>query len=192
VTVLIKIEYGVFAGIVVSMALFLNRASALRVHELLPHAQYRYIERGYTPGSLHARSDLVAVAVHGDLFFGLARQLREQLNEIAAAQEPRAIVLRVRRAYTIDYSCWNALFEFAAAFHERGGRLYLCGVRSDFRRIIQAAGMQAILPATQVFAYTAMPFKAFESALAAAFRDLPPAAVLSPEWSACQERVRCV
>jgi SulP family sulfate permease len=154
VTVFVRIEYGFFVGVVLAMAFFLNRARGLQLYELVPkigaQSTHGFEERPYTPGSAHPRSDIVALSIHGDLFFGLASDLRQQLGEIVRLQEPKYLVVRTRRAHSIDYSCWNAIFEFAASFQAQGGRLYLSGVRPDLLRIIERAGMQNVLPASQL------------------------------------------
>ena len=148
VTVFIKIEYGFFAGTVTAMAFFLNRARDLQLFELLPtndpHAQ-AWQEIPYHANTVHERSDVVALGVHGDLFFGLARELRDQLNEIARVQNPRFVVIRVRRTHSIDYSCWNAIFEFAQTLHSSGGQLILSGIRPDLAQIIEQAQMSEVL-----------------------------------------------
>ncbi|HEX8832730.1 MAG TPA: SulP family inorganic anion transporter, partial [Abditibacteriaceae bacterium] len=187
VTVFVKIEYGFFAGIVAAMAIFLNRARDLQLYELVPRpcarsSEQRFEERPYKLGSRHDPSELVALTLHGDLFFGVAHALREQLNEIARVQQPCFIVIRTRRAHSIDYSCWSAIFDFAEAFRAAGGKLYLSGVRPDLACIIADAGMSETLPPSQLIPHTDSPWQAFESALLQIARQLPNDAPLSPMW----------
>jgi SulP family sulfate permease len=182
VTVFVKIEYGFFAGIVMAMAFFLNKARSLQLYELVPQKEDIFKERLYVPGSVHEPSDIVALAVHGNLFFGLAHDLRDQLNEIVRVQDPRFIIIRTRRAYSIDYSCWSAIFQFAQAFQEQEGRLYLTGVRPDLIHIIKEAGMSDVLPPDQVIALTGSPFGAIHKAVLEVYRHLTPDTELSRAW----------
>jgi SulP family sulfate permease len=184
VTVFIRIEYGFFVGAILAMAFFLNRVSDLQLYELIPRrtSAHEFEERPYRPGTEHERSDVVALSVHGDLFFGVAKDLRDQLNEIVRRQQPRYIIVRTRRAHSIDYSCWNALFEFADTFAQMGGRLYLSGVRPDLVQIIERAGMQSVLPASQLIFHTETPWQAFYQTVECVRDVLPQDAMLSEEW----------
>jgi SulP family sulfate permease len=184
VTVFIRIEYGFFVGAILAMAFFLNRVSDLQLYELVPRpaSPYKFEERAYCSGTTHERSDVVALSLHGDLFFGVANDLRDQLNEIVRLQQPRHIIVRTRRAHSIDYSCWNALFEFAGTFGEMGGKLYLSGVRPDLVQIIERAGMQKVLPASQLIFHTETPWEAFYQTVDRVRDALPRDAVLSEAW----------
>jgi SulP family sulfate permease len=183
VTVLIRIEFGFFVGAILAMAFFLNRVRDLQLYELVPRLGKReFEERPYQPGTTHERSDVVALSLHGDLFFGLAKDLRDQLNEIARLQQPKYLIIRTRRAHSIDYSCWNALFEFAQSFQQSGGRLILSGVRDDLICIIEQANMQCVLPAAQLIPHTDKPWEAFHIAMDRVRDELPSDALLSEAW----------
>ncbi len=184
VTVFWKIEYGFFAGVVAAMALFLYRVRELQLLELVPRLSGRFEEKSYVLGSKHEPSDVVALALHGDLFFGVAHELRAQLNEIARVQKPKFIIVRTRRAHSIDYSCWQALFDFAEAFSQNGGRLYLTGLRGDLREVIADADMKNVLPDEQLVMQSESAWRAFEEGLERIIAQLPPNAELSPAWQA--------
>jgi SulP family sulfate permease len=189
-----KVEWGFFIGIIAAMAIFLSRARDLQLFELVPHipknadgstpgvAGTRFHEVAYSPDSAHEPSDVVALALHGDLFFGLAHELRAQLAEIARVQRPQFIVLRTRRAHSIDYSCWKALFDFAELFQENGGTLILTGVREDLRNVIDDAGMKTILPPENIIAPSNSAWAAFEGGLARVASRLKNEAKLSAPW----------
>jgi SulP family sulfate permease len=183
-TVFVRIEFGLFVGVLAGMAFFLQRAAGLKMLELLPAAGGHFDETAYEPGSAHARSDVVALSVHGDLFFGLAETLREQLDEVLRLQRPRFIILRLRRAFSIDYSCWAVIFDFAETFRASGGRLLLCGVAADLVNTIRHAGADAAISPRQLFAQAPTPFRALEAAIDAVREQLPPDATLAPAWAA--------
>ncbi len=183
-----KIEWGFFIGIIVAMAIFLSRARQLQIYELVPHSQateargIRFDEIAYTPGSKHEPSGLVALALHGDLFFGLAHELRTQLAEIHRLQNPQFIVIRTRRAHSIDYSCWKALFDFAELFRQNGGTLILTGVRQDLKTVIENARMQHVFPEDCIVAPTESAWGAFECGLEQIAGELKDHTTLSPQW----------
>jgi SulP family sulfate permease len=182
VTVFLKVELGLFAGMAAAMVIFLNRARDLRLYELVPLGPHGFEERAYTPDSRHEKSDILVISLQGELFFGVAGALRSQLNEIVRLQEPKYLIVRTRRAHTIDYSCWNTLFHFAERFAEVGGKLYLSGVQPEFVRVIRDTGMQKLLPREQRFAYTGVPMQAMHQTIAEVMRHLPEDAKLSPAW----------
>lgn len=162
-----KIEWGFFAGVFAAMAVFLSRASRLHLFEIVPRgaAKTRFEEIRYDGQTAHQPSDVVALSLHGDLFFGLAPQLRQILGEVAREQKPRFLVIRTRRAHSIDYSCWKAIFDFAGAFRDGGGTLVLTGAREGWRAVIENAGMETVLPPDCVVAPAAAAWDAFEEGL---------------------------
>jgi sulfate permease, SulP family len=184
ITVLLKVEYGLFAGVLLGNVLFLRRTRSLHMPEVVPYPDGRLEERAYTPGSVHSPASLVALTVYGDLFYGVARELREQLLEVVNIQKPRIIIVRIRRVFSIDYACWNALFEFAEWFKNRGGALYISGVRPDALELIHAAGAQDALPENQVFPKTERLMEAFHIAVAAGIVNLPEGTPKPVHWEA--------
>jgi len=164
-TVFVTIEFGLLIGIIIAAGIVLNRAGELRMFELIPSPSGRFDEKPYDPGSEHEPGDLVALTVYGELFYGVSHQLLEQLNEIAQTQQPKFMVLRIRRAYSIDYSCWNAIFDFAEAFDSQGGKLILAGIRSDISDLIAQARMQEVLPSEQVYPQGSALLQSFKQAL---------------------------
>ncbi len=183
VTVFVRIEYGIFVGIVLGALIFLHRACEVHIAELTPaDEEGRYDETPYAPGAPHPPSDLVAISLEGDLFYGQADALRARLDEILRAQRPRVLIVRMRRAHSIDYSCWSVLLDVAEAFAGSGGTLYLTGVNPALGRIIGKEAVQRLIPPDRVYARTDTPFESFESCLADVFRRLPPDSRLNPAW----------
>lgn len=166
VTVFHRVELGIFVGIAGAALLHLHRTRELKLVAYTPAANGRVAEVPFDPESASEPAPLVALGVSGDLFYGVSTALRRQLSDIIEARKPRHLVLRMRRAYSIDYSCWNALFDIAEELHRLGGKLYLCGIRPDFEPIISKAGMQDVLQRTQVFPATDSPFEAFDQCIA--------------------------
>lgn len=165
VTVLVKIEYGIFTGVLAASLMLLNRTRVLHLEEVLPCPDGSFEEIPYTPGSRHEKSAIVALTAQGELFYGVAHELMEQLNEITLLQDPEIIVLRTRRAFYIDYSCWNAIFEFAKAFQARGGKLVLVGIDEKTRKTIRDARAHDWLPDSQLYTATGTMMESFSNAM---------------------------
>lgn len=166
-TVFYRIEFGIFVGIIGAALVHLHRTRELQMVEYVTSSAGRIAEIPYSPEYKHEPSDIVALGVSGELYYGVSSALRNELKDITQSQQPKHLVLRLRRANSIDYSCWSVLFDIAEHLEEMGGHLYLCGVKSDFHPIIVAAHMEKVLPANRIFPATASPFEAFDRCLCA-------------------------
>ena len=176
-----KLEWGFFAGIVAALLVFVMRAKSLQLYELLPHGG-KWEERAYAPASLHARCDIVALSLSGDLFFGMSGELREQLSEIVRLQEPKWIIIRLRRTSSVDASVWNTLADFAQTFDESGGQLILTGVSPQLQQIIARTQISGLSEPQNWVPREKTAFVAFEKGLERIGAQLPPDAVLSADW----------
>jgi MFS superfamily sulfate permease-like transporter len=157
---------------------------------MVPEGGVRFREVPYDGTEPHEPSRLVALALHGEMFFGLAHRLRDVLGDVVREQDPSRIVLRIRRAYSIDYSCWSALFDFARAYRRRGGELYLCGMDEVDVLTVEQAGMFKAIPRENLYVHRPGVFMALRQAVAAAAESLGDASGLSPAWSAYLEEQR--
>lgn len=164
-TVFVRIEWGILVGIVAGALVQIHNSGQLHLVELIPDGQGGFREEPYSKGSRHVDSSVVAVSATGQLFYGVSSRLRDELNKIIREQSPRHLILRVRRANSIDYSCWSAIFDVAAAFQSTGGKLYLCGVRPDFARITSLSHMREVIPDDQVFPARDGLFRSFKQCL---------------------------
>lgn len=182
VTVFVRIEYGIFIGVVLGALLYLQRACGVHLAELVPNGGDRFDELPYEPGVVHAPSALVALTLSGDLFYGQAPGLRDQLEEILRLQQPRHLVIRMRRAYSVDFSCWSALLDCAEALVASGGRLYLTGVRPDLQKVVGREALCRLIPPDRVYAQTEEPFEAFSACLADVLKAMPGDQDLPPAW----------
>ena len=177
-----NLQWGFFAGIVAALLVFVARAKTLQLYELIPRAGAKWEERLYTPGSEHPRCDIVALSLHGDLFFGMAHELRGQLSEIVREQEPKWIIVRMRRASSLDASVWNTLADFAETFGESGGQLILSGLSPQLETLIERTEMSDLVPRANLLPREGSAFMAFERGLEIIGAQLPPDAVLSAQW----------
>jgi SulP family sulfate permease len=182
VTVFYRIEAGVFVGTVMAALVFLGRAGRVQLNELIPAGPGRYEEIPYDGVTLHAASDLVALSVSGDLFYGMSHALRQQLAEVKSRQAPRVLLLRLRRASSIDSACWGVLADLAEQLYRAGGSLYLSGVGPEVQPILVRSGLQRWIPDHQVFLRNDRPFAAFDQCVQAARAALPADAHLSAPW----------
>jgi len=182
VTVMMKIEYGIFTGIVLAALLLLNKTRVLHIQEILPSPDGGFDERPYSPGSRHDPGAIVALSVQGDLSYGVAHELLEQLNEIASMQDPEIIIIRTRRAFSIDFSCWNAIFEFARSFQKSGGSVYLTGIDPKTRKTIHEARAHEWIPDDHLFEATQTMMESFRAAMRQAADRVDNAGRIQISW----------
>jgi len=182
VTMLLKIEYGLFTGIVLAAMLLLNKTRVLHLQEILPSPDGFFEERPYLPGSHHEPSAIVGLTVHGDLSYGVAHELLEQLNEIAREQNPEIIIIRTRRAFSIDFSCWNAILEFADSFQRAGGKVFLTGLDEKTKKTIHDARAHKWLPDEQLFTARDNLLASFQAAVRAAAEQVSDPEAISGAW----------
>ncbi|MGA0333436.1 MAG: SulP family inorganic anion transporter, partial [Kiritimatiellia bacterium] len=182
VTVFLKIEYGIFTGIVLAALLLLQRSRSLHLNEILPKPDGSFEERPYTPGSRHEISAIVCLSVHGDLSYTVAHELLDQLNEINQRQDPEIIVMRIRQTYAIDFSCWNAIFDFAEGFRKEGRKVYLSGIDEKTRKTIHDARAHTWLPDDQLFTGSAVLMESFQQAIRQAAEKVEYPERISGVW----------
>lgn len=182
VTVFIKIEYGIFTGILLAALLLLRRSQHLHLKEILPKPDGSFEERPYSPGSQHEQSSIVCLTVHGDLSYTVAHELVAQLNEINRIQNPEAIVMRIRQTSAIDYSCWNAIFDFSESFQKDGRKVYLSGIDEKTRKTIHDARAHTWLPDEQLFLGSAILMESFQQAVRKATDEVRHPEKISGVW----------
>lgn len=146
-TLVFEIHYAIYLGVVMSLVMLVRRVGQLQVVEMVEVAQrlYREIEVDSETGS----SVIVLLALEGDLFFGVVEELEDLLSRITS-NGARAIIIRLKRAHSIDATAAEGLAAFASQFQERGGQLLLCGLKPELHAQILRSHLGEILGAANV------------------------------------------
>ena len=182
VTVFVRIEYGIFTGIVAAAFLVLRRTRHLHIDEITPCGDGTFAENVLSRPVTGPTSDVVAITVGGDLYYAMAGAFRDTLEALIRERKPRFLIVRIRTAYSMDSSLWSIFFDVAEVFHANGGKLYLCGVRPDYDSIIDQARMRDILPTAHIFPKQVEIHRALRGCLAAVKVQLGDHPVLPPAW----------
>ena len=125
-TLLLKLEYAVFVGVFLNLALYLRRARQVYMVELVesPEAAGRpggaealpgstgYLERPLRDTDGAGRDAVVFLQLEGNLFFAAADELQDRFTRLAAS-DARAIILRLKRCHMVDATVMDVLGEFA-------------------------------------------------------------------------------
>ncbi len=90
--------------------------------------------------------------LEGEFFFGAAPELDIHLDKVRArvAAGAQLVVLRVRRARNPDLVCMEHLERFLRDLSAQAIPVWLCGVRTDFARVMQNLRFDSWLSGEQV------------------------------------------
>lgn len=143
-----KLEWAVYLGVLLSVALHLRRTHRSVVRVLIPESDgsRRFHEHelaDVTPGR-----DVLIVQLEGNLFFGCAEDLRRNLGEVAG--KTRAVVLRMKRVASIDLTALEVLVQFADRLRHAGVALVICGVGPDLHARLMRSDLAAAVGAENI------------------------------------------
>ena len=149
-TLLVPLEYAIFIGIFLNLALYLRVASRLHLAEMVqtPGGGGQFIEMPLRDRAGHKK--VMFLQMEGDLFFGVADELQDQLR-LLSRSGVRVVILRLRRTHSIDSTILHVLEQFARSMQSRGGHVVLCGVTTDLMRTLRAYGLIDLLGKQNVF-----------------------------------------
>lgn len=137
------LEAALFLGVGLAVFLALRRAEGFTLMRLESDADGNLLEK---PFDLTERAELMALDLHGELFFAAAEDLEHKLKGLFGGGT-RYVVLRLQHAYNMDLTCAEALGQAAEDARRNGGALLLSGVRPDTYEILERAGqLRKILP----------------------------------------------
>ncbi len=140
-TLFTPLEYAIFIGVFLNIALYLRQASRLHVMEMVPHQTgSSFHERELTDRS--GGRQVMLLQVEGDLFFGVADELRDRLSHLSRdGSGVKVVVFRLRRTHSIDSTAMYVLEQFTKDMHANRGHVILCGVRPDLTPVIRNFGL---------------------------------------------------
>jgi len=142
-TLLVPLEYAIFAGVLLNIGLYLRTASHLHVNEMVPGTPGGpFIERELRDRA--GNRPVVLLQVEGDLFFGVADELSDRLATVVRGGA-RVVVLRLRRTHSIDATALDALEHFTRDFQGIGGHVILCGVRPHLAPVLENFGVIGLI-----------------------------------------------
>ncbi|MEE9282194.1 MAG: SulP family inorganic anion transporter [Myxococcota bacterium] len=165
-TLFIPLAYAVFVGILLNVSLYLQRSSRLQLVEMVPAPDGSFAER---PLGTEAGPKLVVfLQLEGNLFFGVADELQDQLSLGSAGA--RAVVLRLKRTLSVDSTVLSVLDQFIRDMQGRGASVLLCGVRPELALRLRRYGLVDLLGEEGLFESEPGIFVSARRALARAHR----------------------
>lgn len=133
-----SLDNAIYAGIALSILLFLKKASAPEVVEysIGDDGELERIE-SKTPRS---DPEISIVHVEGNMFFGASDVLQNQFRRIAGEENLKVLILKLRNAINFDATSVMDILELNRRMSQSDRRLILCEVREDIMRILKSSG----------------------------------------------------
>lgn len=124
-----NIDYAIYLGIALSIALYLKDTNKVSV-KLYTSSQGEHcqiIEHEIEPRE--QKMDVLIIQLEGNLYFGSASALAEKLNILV--NKSRAYILEMKYVSAIDFTALNTIKNFIKTVREAGGVLIISGVQPD-------------------------------------------------------------
>lgn len=154
-TLVLPLQYAIYFGVFLNLALYLRQASRLHFNEMMLLESGKFAE--CRPESPARDSEIIMAQLEGDLFFGVADELSDHLEELAR-RDPKVMLLRVRRTRYVDATCLEVLEQFQERFQNKGGTMILVGLTHEFQqqltrsRLAERIGQENLFPSDdQIF-----------------------------------------
>ena len=147
-TLLAPLEYAIFIGIFLNLALYLRRASRLQMSEMVMAGQGSFAEVPVQDRS--GAKHVLFLQLEGQLFFGVADELEERLSRLAHAGT-RVFIFRLKRTHSIDSTVLGVFERFTRQVRSENGHVILCGLHPELMRVLGAYGLLDLIGRDNVF-----------------------------------------
>jgi SulP family sulfate permease len=152
-TLLLELEFAIYAGVLLSLVLYLNRTANPRMYSVIPcpdSSPRRFIPVG--PTSNRRCPQLEILDINGAVFFGSVNAVARRLGYIYKADPLLNHVLIVADSIgVIDVSGAEMLAEESATLKDRGGALYMSGLRLEDKMFLKRGGYLDIIGKENIF-----------------------------------------
>ena len=146
---ILPLEYAIFLGVFLNLALYLRTASRLHLSEMIQPTVGPFLERPIHDKHTGERQ-VVFLQLEGDLFFGIADELQDRLTAVAGSGV-RVVILRLKRTHSIDATVLGVLERFVAGMRRREGYVLVCGVKPELMSVLRHYGLIGQLGRENVF-----------------------------------------
>jgi len=136
---LLSIEFAVFAGVLLSIALYLKTTSRPRIYSTVPDLVSGKMVRS-SRGRICCQMDIVRI--EGSLFFGSAAWVQEDLQRRLRSHRWMAcLLLRLHQVNNLDASGVHVIDGIHEELRRRGGGIYFSGVNNRVFQVFKNSGL---------------------------------------------------
>lgn len=150
-TLLFQLEFAIYLGVLLSLAIYLTRMSHPHVQLIVPDraaSRRRMVE---SSDKQHAACpQLTMIRIDGSLFFGAANHVSHILEEIDSDIPQHLLIVGSGISY-IDISGATLLVQEAQRRHDLGKNLYLCSLNSDVTDFLRRGSYIRAIGETNIF-----------------------------------------
>ncbi|WP_407308230.1 SulP family inorganic anion transporter [Desulfosporosinus sp. SB140] len=149
VIVLLNIDYAIYAGIALSIVLYLKDTNKAPIKFLIPSPGEGDQVVLQEVKAIKDKVDVLVIQLEGNLYFGGATDLGEKLDKIL--DKSRAFILKMKYVTTIDLTSLSTLKVFIRNVKEAGGILIISGVRQELSSMLENTNVTSDIGADNIF-----------------------------------------
>jgi len=146
---LFPLDTAIYFGVIVSIILFLRKASSPELVE------YGFTDEGQLAEledkEERTESEVSIVHVEGNLYFGASEIFYDQVRRICQDPNLKVIICKMRNAHHLDATSVMAIEELALQMREQDRTLILSEIRRDVIRIFRNAGTLDVIGRENLF-----------------------------------------
>ncbi len=134
-----RLDYAVYIGVILSITLFLRKASVphLVEYEMNDEGNLREIDKK----NQRQVPAISIVHVEGDLFFGAADIFRAQVQHTTSDKRLKVIILRMKNARHLDATSVLALEDLIKTTRKKGVHVLMSGVTREIYAVLKKSGV---------------------------------------------------
>jgi SulP family sulfate permease len=150
-TLFVELEFAIYVGVILSLVLYLNRTSKPRIVPRVPDP-FQQERPFYTDPDLPDCPQLKIMRIDGSIYFGSVNHVEATLQAVDEWEPEQIHLLLVMSGVNfVDVAGAEMLAQEAIRRREKGGGLYLYGVKEDVRRILRKGGYLATIGLENIF-----------------------------------------
>jgi SulP family sulfate permease len=146
---LYPLDIAIYAGVGLSLVLFLRKAQIPRFSELIydENAGFQELQNP----EQRRIPEISLVHIEGDVFFGAADLLQEEIAKIAQRPELEVLILRMKRACCLDATGILGLMKLCEDMKKQGKLLLVSGATGEVERVFRRSGLDRIIGRENIF-----------------------------------------
>ncbi|HER26585.1 MAG TPA: SulP family inorganic anion transporter [Rhodospirillales bacterium] len=152
-TLFLELEFAIYAGVLFSLVLYLNRTAHPRIISIVPNLESsprRFVP--VAPWSDRRCPQLDILEINGAVFFGSVETIVQRLAMLVGPlSHHRHVLLEADSINLIDISGAEMLAQQAVKWRERGGGLYICGLKLEDKIFLKRGGYLDIIGRENIF-----------------------------------------
>ena len=140
---LLRLDSAIYIGVLVSMALFLQKASVPRLVEFEFDKEGRF--RMADPKAGMMTPQISIIHVEGELFFGAAESIQDEIWHSIDLNRNKVVVLRLRNAQNLEASGVMVLEQLIRDLKRIGIQVLVSGTSPEIDRVVLRSGLDQII-----------------------------------------------